>query len=743
MKKKIPYNVLRKSAAIVLSMSVIGTCVFSAAAVSDNTETTSKVAQLDAMFTTADLMDATIEELEEAMESGRLTCEELVQMYIDRIEAYDKSVGLNSIIMVNPDALEEAKKVDELRAAGKAEGKLFGIPIIVKDNYDVEGLPTSAGAVALKDSIAPDDAYVVSKLKEEGAIILAKANLSEFAFSGSNSRSALGGSVHNAFDPSRTAAGSSGGTGVSITANFAAAGLGTDTGSSVRRPSSFSNLYGLRVSTGLTSRDGIVPLNLDRDIAGPMCRTIEDLALMLDIMAGTDENDPWTASSDSYIPEDGYTSYLNADGLEGKKIGYLMNSFGYYYDKKDTAVENPVELDSKITAMVDNAKATLEKGGAELVDISDLLPDSLINSLRQAPYLDVFEWDLNTYLASLGEDAPCKTMADIIDTGYGVGYITNLGEATATSLEDMTDPRSTEEYAEMAASMLNFRNTVSDILTDNGIDAVIFVSQTDVADIEETSNNKNNGASYLNYFGPVAGLPEMMIPMGFAETDSENGYDYAMPLGMSMFTNYGNEETLIEMAYAYEQLADVRQQPWTTPALEDEELTTFVSTMVSELNEMNPEDYTSATWADVAIELSDISEVEPTDVADYQAAAYELAAAYDALEVVEADEPSDIEESSEVEESSEIEESSEVEESSEIEESSEVEESSEIEESSEVEESSEIEESSDTVSTDESSETASDSVATGDTSMTFVIVVALVMAAAIVTISVTAKKARR
>ena len=726
MKKPIPYNVLRKSAAVILSMTVLGTCAFSSAAVSDTSGTApSKIEELNAMFTTADLMDATIEELKEAMDSGRLTCEELVQMYIDRIDAYDKSIGLNSIIMVNPNALEEAKKVDELRAAGKTDGKLFGIPIIVKDNYDVEGLPTSAGAVALKDSIAPDDAHVVAKLKEEGAIIIAKANLSEFAFSGSNSRSSLGGSVHNAFDSSRTAAGSSGGTAVSVTSNFATAGLGTDTGSSVRRPSSFSNLYGLRVSTGLTSRDGVVPLNLDRDITGPMCRTVEDLALMLDVMAGTDENDAWTADADSYIPEDGYTSYLNKDGLEGKKIGYLMNSFGYYYNKKDEAVENPVELDSKIADMVDNAKATLEKGGAELVDISDLLPDSLINSLRQAPYVDVFEWDLNTYLASVGEDAPCKTMADIIDTSYGVGYITDLGEAT----EDLTDPRTTEEYAEMAASMLNFRNTVSDILTDNGIDAVIFVSQTDVADIEETSNNKNNSASYLNYFGPVAGLPEMMIPMGFAKTDPENGYEYEMPLGMSMFTNYGNEETLIEMAYAYEQLADVRKQPWTVPALEDDELTAFVSNMVSELNTMNPEDYTSSTWADVAVELSDISEIEPADVADYQAAAYELAAAYDALETVKLEESSDVEESSDAEESSDVEESSEVEESSDTESS----------ESSTVDESSE---NSPEYSDDKTSDTPNNTVSTGDTSMVFVIILTLAMAAS-AAISITLRKVRR
>ncbi|MCD8026247.1 MAG: dockerin type I domain-containing protein [Clostridiales bacterium] len=620
-------KVLCSVTSVVIALVMMSTCIMTASAA------TSKVDELDSMFTTADLMDATITELLDAMDSGKVTSEELVQMYIDRIEAYDEALDLNSIIMVNPNALEEAKKIDAERESGEATGKLSGIPIIVKDNYDVEGLPTSAGAAALAESIAPDDAYVVSKLEEEGAIILAKANLSEFAWSGSNSRSSLGGTVHNAFDPARTAAGSSGGTAVSVTSNFAAAGLGTDTGSSIRRPSSFSNLYGLRPSTGLTSRDGVVPLNLDRDVTGPMCRTVEDLALILEVIAGTDENDEWTSEADSYIPEDGCTSYLNEDGLEGKTIGYLMNSFGYYYDRNDELVENAVELDSKIVDMVDTAKQTLESGGATLVDISDLLPDSLITSLRSTAYVDVFEWNLNVYLSSIGEDAPCKTMADIINTGYGVGYITDLGEATATSLSEMSDPRETETYAEMVAGMLNFRTTVSDILTENGIDAVVFVSQTDVADIEETSNNHNNNASYLNYFGPVAGLPEMMIPMGFSEADPENGYDYEMPLGMSMFTSYGNEETLIEMAYAYEQLSDVRQQPWTTPALEDDELTAFVTELLDEIGALDSSSYTEASRSAVSAEVSAISDISSSDVEAYQEEAYKLAEAYDSLEL--------------------------------------------------------------------------------------------------------------
>lgn len=208
----------------------------------EKVETPSEVAKLENMFTTIDLMDATISELTQAMEKGQVTSKELVEMYIDRINAYDKQLELNSIISINPDAVAQAEELDKERAKGNIKGKLHGIPIIVKDNYDVGGLPTTAGCKALMNSIAPDDAFVVKKLKDAGAIILAKANMSEFASSGRNSRSTIGGAVHNPYDTTRTPAGSSGGTGVAITSNFAAAGLGTDTGSSVRAPSTMNNL---------------------------------------------------------------------------------------------------------------------------------------------------------------------------------------------------------------------------------------------------------------------------------------------------------------------------------------------------------------------------------------------------------------------------------------------------------------------------------------------------------------------
>lgn len=652
-----------RAGAILVSMAMAATVYGVAAPSVSAASSESKVAQLEQMFTTLDLMDITIPELQAALEEGRVTSEELVQMYLDRIEAYDDSLDLNSIISINPDALETARELDAERAAGTVRGPLHGVPIIIKDNYDLEDMATTAGATALEDSIAPDDAAVVERLREAGAIVIAKANLSEFAFSGSNSRSAAGGTVHNAYDTTRTAAGSSGGTAVSITSNFAVAGLGTDTGSSIRRPSSFSNLYGLRPSKGLTSIDGVVPLNADQDVTGPMCRTVEDLAIMLDAMAGTDEADRYTveADADSLVPAEGYTAYLNADGLEGKRIAYLTNSFGYYASTSrdedgnwvSTDLDEPVELSEPVQALVEQTLDTLEAGGAELVDLSEELPDSLIFELNGAVSSasltgsSNFEWDMYEYFQSLGDNATMHSVYDIIQDG---GYISNLSYYN-TPTDELVNPRfdeegnQTPEYQANWQARLDFRNTVSQILEENDIDAVIYVSQTDVACLEEDSDSSsatnNNGASYMNKFGPVAGLPEMMVPMGLAEADPENGITEEMPLGISMFSSYGNEAILIEIAYGYEQTAgdSIRQQPELLPALPDEELNDFLGELVAESEALPEEDYTSASYLALTDALTTAEAVDPSDVSGVYQAAYALASAYDGLETVSVEQP--------------------------------------------------------------------------------------------------------
>lgn len=546
----------------------------------------SKTAELNALFTTADLMDATVAELLAAMEDGRLTSERLVQMYLDRIEAYDEALELHSVIAVNPNALDEARQADADRAAGKPLGRLHGIPFIVKDNIDVAGMATTQGSWSLLYAIADTDAEVIARLRAEGAIVLAKANMSEFAQYGHNSRSGVGGIAHNPYDLDRTPAGSSGGTAIAVTCNFAAFGLGTDTGSSIRRPASFADIYALRPSFGMVSQYGLARLNSNQDVIGPMCRTPEDMALVMDIIAGSDEKDSHSAEADAFLPSEGYTACRNAAGLQGKRIGYLANSFGYYYDvSTDQPLKQPTPLDEKIVGMVEQTISVFEAGGATMVDISALLPESMIAA---------YSYDT---------------------TSYG---------------------------------RTRFREVVTKLLAENGIDAVMYISQTDVAQIEVYSNDdKNNPAIYINEFGPVAGLPEIMLPMGFSETDSENGFDHPMPLGASLFAGYGQEAVLLEIAYAYAQLAQVREQPWTTPALPDAALVAFAQQLLADAEKLPSANYSAESFAAVMqaagyLRRLNMLGYEPiaygeehsltVGVSAYQEAVLALAEAYDALE---------------------------------------------------------------------------------------------------------------
>lgn len=598
----------------------------------------SETEQLEDIFTTLDLMDATVSELTEEMEKGNLTAEQLTQMYIDRINAYDDSLNLNSIISINPNALSEAKQLDADRKAGNIKGRLHGIPIIVKDNYDVAGMATTAGSNALAASIATEDCYVVKQLKAEGAIILAKANMSEFASSGGNSRSTLGGNVHNAYDTSRTAAGSSGGTAVAITSNFAAAGFGTDTGASIRRPSSFSNIYGLRPSKGLTSIEGVIPCAAERDVTGPMCRTAEDLALMLDVIAGTDSEDSFTVEADAdTLKGDGYTSSLSTNGLKGKKIGYLSNSFGYNKTSDDSyAGDQTVALNKKVTAMVKKTRATLRKAGAEFVDISDLIPESYIASMSTGTWVSTFEYDMNTYLSKLGSSAPMKTVKDILATGYGIGHTNITAYNAADSLETTVNPYTEDGRTTAWANMLKFREEISNILEENGIDAVMYVSENDIPSKEDSSDYwpESNKAYYISNIAPVAGLPDIMIPMGMSETDSDT--ENAMPLGMSMFSSYGNDETLLEIAYAYEQQAgeSIRETPASVPALEDKNVEEFLENLMEKVYDIDFDNYTVYPTGKVNLmykKYEAAAQVDYSDVSAVYQAAYKLAKAYDAV----------------------------------------------------------------------------------------------------------------
>src|SRR5713226_1100506 len=303
------------------------------------------------------LMETSMAYIHEAMQAGTLTCHNLVRQYLERIHAYDQQgPAINSMLYVNPASLEHADAFDRDFERTHKLKPLGCIPIVLKDNFDTADMPTTAGAVTLKGAQPEKDAFAVQRLREAGAIILGKANLQEFA-GGGISVSSLGGQVKNPYDLTRTPGGSSCGTGAAVAANFAAAGTGSDTGGSIRSPSSANSLVGLRPTRGLISRDGIVPVSFTQDTIGPMTRNVSDIARLLDVMAGYDPNDPVTGLSVGNIPET-YTAFLQ-NGLKGARLGVLTNAFGHgpEYDEVNTVMAKAIEA--------------LKEQGAVIVQVED------------------------------------------------------------------------------------------------------------------------------------------------------------------------------------------------------------------------------------------------------------------------------------------------------------------------------------------------------------------------------------
>ena len=352
-------------------------------------------------FRVFSMQEASIADIHAAMQAGELTCRQLVQMYMDRIAAYDKQgPALNAIVAVNPHALTLADALDTRFAQSGFTGPLHCIPIIVKDNYNTVDMPTTAGSLSLQGSVASADAFQVRKLREAGAIMLAKSNMAEYAWSPFETvNSILPGYTKNPYDLSRVPAGSSGGTAAAVAANFGAVGLGTDTGNSIRGPSAHTSLVGIRSTMGLTSRDGIVPLFLNRDIGGPMARTVADAVAVFDIIAGYDPADAITAESQGKIPAGGYRQFLVQDGLQGTRIGVLRQLI------TETA-------DPEIVQLFEQALADMRKHGAHIVDPVRLSEHEEIP--LPARFCNRFKFDIDTYLASLGAQAPVKNFEEIL-----------------------------------------------------------------------------------------------------------------------------------------------------------------------------------------------------------------------------------------------------------------------------------------------------------------------------------------
>ena len=488
--------------------------------------------------------EATIADMHQAMVEGRLTARQLVEHYLARIEACDKQgPSLNSIITINPRALERADELDAAFAQSGLSGPLHGIPVIVKDNYDTADLPTTAGSLSLAESLPPDDAFQVRKIREAGAVVLAKSNMAEFAFSPYETvGSALPGYSRNPYDTRRVTAGSSGGTAAAVAANFGAVGLGTDTGNSIRGPSSHNLLAGIRSTMGLTSRDGIVPLYLDHDIGGPMARTVADTIAVFDVIAGHDPADPVTAASLEHGLAQGsrYADHLDPDGLQGARLGVV---------RQLSEVETG---DAGIKERFEQALADLETRGATVVDVHIEELDSIPRGERWCPR---FRHDLESYLASLGPDAPVKTLAEIIESKQ-------FHPSVASGLEYFQGiegpPESSDICKKAWANGELLATGVRRVLSDSHLDALVYPTWSNpprlIGDLNTPAGDNSQDLS------PHTGFPAITVPMGFVGD--------GLPVGLTILGDAWTEPRLIELAYAYEQATRHRQPPQACSALD-------------------------------------------------------------------------------------------------------------------------------------------------------------------------------
>lgn len=491
------------------------------------------------------VVEATIAGLHDALRSGRLDCREVVAAYRERIRAYDDSTRLNAITVLNPDAPARADSLDRLRERGGGTGPLHCVPTLVKDNMDTGGMVTTGGSAALRNSVPPDDATIVRRMREAGAVVVAKTNMAEWAFSPRQTVSSSFDTTRNAYALDRVPAGSSGGTASGVAASFGLVGLGTDTGNSIRGPSSHLSLFGIRSTLGLVSLDGIIPLYYDRDVAGPMTRSVADAARVLTVVAGRDTADPYTGLGEGEAED--FTRYLEADGLQDGRVGVLR------------ALAEPSEGDSAVLRLFDRAVADLRRAGAEIVD-PFTVPD-LESRLEADLTCPRFRYDVNRYLESLGPDAPIRDVATVLETGeyapYVEGALESLTEEPGDVHPSEWDPPCPDFWNHEGRQA--FREDVVAAMDSAGVDVVVYPTWTHPpAHIDSARAGYQGDNSQL--IAPDTGLPAATVPMGFTRG--------RYPAGLQILARPFDEGTIFRVAYAYEQATGHRRPPARFPPLE-------------------------------------------------------------------------------------------------------------------------------------------------------------------------------
>jgi Asp-tRNA(Asn)/Glu-tRNA(Gln) amidotransferase A subunit family amidase len=494
-----------------------------------------------------DLQTATIADINAAFDAGALTSERLVELYLARIEAYDKQgPRINAVITLNPAALETARALDAERRATGPRSPLHGVPVVLKDLYDTADLPTTAGFLPMKDSQPIHDATVVKRLREAGAIVLAKVNMSDwFGVPKKGDQSTVLGRTSNPYNLELTPGGSSGGTGASLAAAFAQVGMGSETGVSIRNPTSNNSIVGLAPTRGLIPRAGQVMTSFTQERAGPMARSVYDVAVLTDAVAGFDAEDLLTIVAPGNMPTQSYASFLDRDGLRGARIGVFRDLFR----------QGPKHAEG--IALVERAIAQMKEAGAVIVDpVStgiDLFP--LLEDTRTNYYEAQFSYDL--YFRRLGPDAVIHDVHELIEKGGNL-----VKPSIARAVDEFDSLTHHPDFLARRDTQETLKAAVVELMDKYRLDALVypFKSLPPERHLDENVREKDNPLS------SVTGLPALLVPAGY--TRAENG-----PIAVEILGRPFSEPTLFKLAYAYEQVSHNRKPPATTPTLPGERFT--------------------------------------------------------------------------------------------------------------------------------------------------------------------------
>ncbi|MFC3812905.1 amidase [Lacihabitans lacunae] len=492
-------------------------------------------------FGQINLEEMDIQTLQQGYKTGKFTVSQVVEAYIKRIEEIDQSgPELNSVIMVNPDALTRAKELDILLKKNKKMGGMFGVPVLLKDNLDThDKMPTTAGSRALMNSFPLKDSKVAEQLRDANAIILGKTNLSEWAnFRGQKSSSGwsgLGGQTKNPYVTDCNPCGSSAGSGVAVSANLSMVAIGTETNGSIVCPSSANGIVGIKPTVGLVSRSGVIPISSTQDTPGPMAKSVADAAICLNAITGYDAADIKTVEAKGFIQKD-YTKFLDKNGLKNKRIGLYMPPMGKL-----------PEVDKLVYKAIEDLKSQ----GAEVVQISEI-GESKVGEYSFEIMLYEYKAGLNDYFKSLGPNAPIKNLEELIafnkSDSIELKYFNQRYLEMALEKEDLDSPK----YKEVLANLLrgSRENGLDKVMAENKLDAII----APTGGPAWKTNWETGDTFHIGSSSPAAraGYPNITVPMGFVGE---------LPVGLSFFGKAFSEPTLISIAYAYEQATKHRKVP--------------------------------------------------------------------------------------------------------------------------------------------------------------------------------------